>query len=404
LKLLGEKADAAAVAASSDIPWDIARLSAAPQFEWIDASGPVRSLFYTGEPYDGKPTRVFAYYTSPATLEGRAPRDGEKFPAVVLLHGGGGTAFAEWAERWAKRGYAAIAMDLAGHRPLEGKNAHDGGNRERLPDGGPNQGDDEKFGSIGKPITEQWSYHAVAAGVLAHSLVRSFPEVDAERTAVTGISWGGYLTCIVAGVDDRFKAAVPVYGCGFLQENSAWLDRLAQMTPDDRERWVTLWDPSQYLPSVSMPILFVNGTNDFAYPLDSYMKSFDAVPGDKQLCVTVNMPHSHPDGWAPQEIGLFVDSQLREGPPLPEVGEVAIADGRATTTATGPLKLKSASLHVTTDTGPINQRTWQSITATIDGEKITVDAPVAGATAWFVTVIDERDAVASSRVYFAEAK
>lgn len=404
LKLLGEKADAAAVAANSDIPWDLARLSAAPEFEWIDASAPVRSLFFTAEPYNGKPTRVFAYYASPATLDGRAPRDGEKFPAVVLLHGGGGTAFREWAELWAKRGYAAIAMDLAGHRPLEGKNAHDGGNRERLPDGGPNQGDDEKFGSIGKPITEQWSYHAVAAGVLAHSLVRSFAEVDAERTAVTGISWGGYLTCIVAGVDDRFQAAVPVYGCGYLQENSAWLDRLSQMTPDDRERWVTLWDPSQYLPSVSMPILFVNGTNDFAYPLDSYMKSFDAVPGDKQLCVTVNMPHSHPAGWAPQEIGLYIDSKLRDGPPLPVVGDITIAAGRATTTATSPLKLKSASLHATTDTGPINQRTWQSIAATIDGEKITVDAPVAGATAWFVTVTDERDAVASSRVYFAEAK
>ena len=84
-----------------------------------------------------------------------------------------------------------------------------------MPDGGPNQGDDEKFGSIDKPPTEQWSYHAVAAAIRGHSLIRSFPEVDAQRTAVTGISWGGYLTCIVAGLDSRFKAAVPVYGCGF---------------------------------------------------------------------------------------------------------------------------------------------------------------------------------------------
>src|SRR5437588_585808 len=81
-------------------------------------------------------------------------------------------------------------------------------------DGGPDQGDDEKFGSVDKPVAEQWPYHAVAAVVRAHSLVRSFPEVDADRTAVTGISWGGYLTCIVAGIDPRFKAAVPVYGCG----------------------------------------------------------------------------------------------------------------------------------------------------------------------------------------------
>ena len=33
---------------------------------------------------------------------------------ALLVHGGEGTAFREWAELWAKRGYAAIAMDLAG--------------------------------------------------------------------------------------------------------------------------------------------------------------------------------------------------------------------------------------------------------------------------------------------------
>src|SRR5439155_22684356 len=113
-----------------------------------------------------------------------------------------------------------------------------------------------------------WTYHAVAAVMRGHSLLRSLPNVDPERVGVTGISWGGYLTCIVAGVDNRFKAAVPVYGCGFLHENSVWLDRFAKMTPEQRKRWTTLWDPSVYLPAVTMPILFVNGTNDFAYPLD----------------------------------------------------------------------------------------------------------------------------------------
>ncbi len=30
-----------------------------------------------------------------------------------------------------------------------------------------------------------------------------------------GDQLGGYLTCIVAGLDHRLKVAVPVYGCGF---------------------------------------------------------------------------------------------------------------------------------------------------------------------------------------------
>ena len=159
---------------------------------WI-LKAPVRSMLYAGEPYEGKATHVFAYYATPGTLAGDTSRD-KDLPAVVLVHGGGGTAFREWAELWVKRGYAAIAMDLAGNRPMEGKNPHEPKIGSDLSDGGPDQGDEEKFGNIDKAVTEQWSYHAVAAAIRAHSLIRSFPEVDPERTAVTGISWGGYLT------------------------------------------------------------------------------------------------------------------------------------------------------------------------------------------------------------------
>ena len=91
----------------------------------------------------------------------------------------------------------------------------------RLSNGGPNQGHPEKFDSIGGDLYDDWPYHALASVMRAHSLLRSFPDVDAERTAVTGISWGGYTTCLVASVDDRFKAAVPVYGCGFLFEGES---------------------------------------------------------------------------------------------------------------------------------------------------------------------------------------
>ncbi|MCB9875147.1 MAG: alpha/beta fold hydrolase [Planctomycetaceae bacterium] len=379
------------------MPWDLDELSKPPEFAWQDIKSSVRSLSYAGEPYQGKPTRVFAYYASPGTLNANILLD-RNLPAVVLVHGGGGTAFREWAELWAKRGYAAIAMDLAGYRPHEGVNQHQRENRTRLEEGGPDQGDDEKFGSVDKDPAEQWPYHAVANVIRAHSLIRSFASVDSNRTAVTGISWGGYLTCIVSGVDSRFKAAVPVYGCGFLHENSAWLDRFGRMTAEQRERWVTLWDPSRYLPAVSMPILFVNGTNDFAYPLDSYMKSIAAVPGEKQFCITVKMPHGHPAGWAPPEIGLFIDSHLQGGQPLATVDSLRITDGKAQTTYQSEVPITKAELHFTTDTKPINQREWQSTPATISSEVINADAPPADTTAWFFALTDSRGAVSSSTV------
>jgi cephalosporin-C deacetylase-like acetyl esterase len=382
------------------IPWDLKKLSEPPTFEWVDDKGPVRSLFYEGETYGDNPTRVFAYYGTPATARLSAS-DNQRFPAVVLLHGGGGTAYREWVLMWAKRGYAAIAMDLAGHRPLEGVSPHDLQNRARLVDGGPDQGPEEKFGNIGKALTTQWTYHAVAAAIRAHSLIRSFPEVDPERTAVTGISWGGYLTAIVAGVDGRFKAAVPVYGCGFLHENSAWLNHFARMTAQQRDQWVKLWDPSIYLPSVKMPILFINGTNDSAYPLDSYMKSYAAVPGTKQLRITVNMPHSHQDGWAPVEIGRFIDSYLRGGHALPKAGKLETVGKKIKLEYTSAGKV-TAQFHFTISRGPINKLEWRSTPAIVSAENITADAPPHEAIAWFFTLTDDEGATISSEVVFKE--
>ena len=371
-------------------PWDLTDLSQPPHFEWIDCKDKVWSLYYQGKSYQGKPTRIFAYYANPATLTGEPVKD-YKFPAVVLVHGGGGTAFREWVQLWAKRGYAAIAMDLAGCGP----------DRKRLPDGGPGQSDQEKFGAIDQPVENHWTYHAVANVILAHSLIRSFKEVDASRTAVTGISWGGYLTCIVAGLDNRFKSAVPVYGCGFLHENSVWLNQFAKMTPQQKDKWIRLWDPSMYIGSATMPIFFVNGTNDFAYPLDSYSKTYHLMKGKRNFRITVNMPHGHKQGWAPGEIGLFIDQYLKSGIPLPIVMRPKVVDEEVHFTVKSKTDLTSANLHYTTGTVPINKLKWENIPARVDGKRIISAAPPDETTIWFLTVSDSRGAIVSSELIFS---
>jgi len=374
----------------STTPWDLIALSQSPEYEWSGRQSPVWSLYYEGEPYKNHSTRVFAYYASPATLEAKSV--GEKaYPAVVLVHGGGGTAFREWAELWAKRGYAAIAMDLAGCGP----------ERKRLADGGPGQSDKEKFGAIDEPARDQWTYHAVANVILAHSLIRGFKDVDASRTAVTGISWGGYLTCIVAGLDNRFKAAVPVYGCGFLHENSVWLNQFAKMTPQQKDRWIQLWDPSMYVGSAAMPVFFVNGTNDFAYPLDSYSRTYGLVKDKRNFRITVNMPHSHQHGWAPKEIGLFIDQYLRGGIPLATVMMPQLTNGKVRAKVKSKTALASANLRYTTGTIPINKLDWESVPARIESKFVVSPVPPDEATIWFLTVTDNRQATVSSELVFA---
>jgi len=371
-------------------PWDLAALSTAPAYEWSAQEGPVWSLYYAGEAYRGKPTRVFAYYASPATLDAERT-DNERFPAVVLVHGGGGTAFKEWAELWARRGYAAIAMDLGAcgpeHKPLS--------------DGGPNQTDDTKFGAIDESPQDQWTYHSVANVILAHSLIRSFKDVDAKRTALTGISWGGYLTCIVAGLDSRFKAAVPVYGCGYLHENSVWLDRFARMTAQQKDKWVRLWDPHMYIGSAQMPVFFVNGTNDFAYPLDSYARTYGLVKGQRNIRITVNMPHGHQQGWAPKEIGLFIDQYLKDDLPLPSIQKPKLAAGRIHARIRSKIPLTAAHLHYTSGTTPINKLDWETRPASLDDRQLISCAVPDDATIWFLTVTDDREAIVSSELVFA---
>jgi len=347
------------------MPWNLDKLSEAPQFQWLEKAPKVQALRYVGEPYHGKPTQVFAYYATPATVSGDAKSTGP-WPAVVLVHGGGGSAFPQWVELWARRGYVAISMDLAGMQPDRAAPG-DPKKRMRLRDGGPDQGHIQKFEVFGTgPVTDDWSYHAVANVILAHSLIRSFPEVDKTRTALTGISWGGYTTCIVASIDSRFKAAVPVYGCGFLDENSAWLNEFEKLGPEKTARWVKIYDPGQYLPACRVPLFFVGGTNDFAYPLDSYMKSYNAAGNTaRQIREQVKMPHGHEPGWAPKEIGVFIDSVLLEKPKLPQVSLPVQEDRKVTATVTDAA-IASANVQFTVDENEVNKHEWQSADATID--------------------------------------
>jgi PhoPQ-activated pathogenicity-related protein len=271
--------------------------------------------------------------------------------------------------------------------------------------------------------SDDWPFHAAASVMRAHSLLRSFPEVDAEHTAVTGISWGGYTTCLVASLDDRFKAAVPVYGCGFLHEGESVQKPSIDKLGEHKAKWVKEYDPGSLLPRCRVPIFFVNGTNDVHYVLDSYMKSYNVIPGEKHIRIQVKMPHGHPPGWAPQEIGIFIDSKckgitpvvgakdgLKTEQPLPTLGEPVIkADEIEVSCKAWVNNIKKAELNYTTDAGLRSKREWKSLQAKITmnsltmsppvfGYKITAPKPPSEANTWYLSVTDSRDAMVSTKV------
>jgi cephalosporin-C deacetylase-like acetyl esterase len=377
------------VSSDKNLLWDLDQLYKPPKMKWFKHEGPIYSLVYQGLPYKGKDTEVFAYYATPGTLSG-VPDSDKNLPGIVLINGSSGHAEEGWVKLWAGAGYAALSIDLLGCGP----------NTAPLPTGGPQV----SYQSLGGPDTDyldfDWNYHAVAKVILAHSLLMDFKEVDPNRTAMEGNSLGGQIACVVASLDNRFKAAVSVYGCGYLYENGLFADKLAKMQEAQRNKWIQSFDPSNYLSSITIPMLFVTGATDWCYPLDIYVKSYRLVKGSRNICMFPFLFHGG-SGYLVKEMPMFIGHYCRNSAPLPTLSHPEIINGQVLVKDKSYTRLSNALLHYTTDKGPYPTRKWYSreIT-TIVGSTIYSEKPPVNTSAWFITVTDEHNANVSSEVIF----
>lgn len=358
--------------------WDSEEIGQKPSFRVISCDS-VLGIIYSGLNFESQPQSVFAYYATPGLLKGDRSID-KNLPAVVLVHGGGGCAFKEWALLWAKRGYAAIAMDLRGNGP----------DKKHIENGFVEPDNKTPYFEVDRPLRNQWMFQSVANVILAHNLIIQFPEIDKERTAIAGISWGGIITCIVAGLDQRYKAAVSVYGCGFLNESGRMKTELFHLTEENRNKWMNLYEPSGYIKQCKFPVLFVNGTNDVHFYLTSLKKTFNLLEHG-ELCVKPDLKHSHRWGWGNEEIFGFIDNQLNGTPPLPVIGPAKRDGDVVRAKVKYEVPLKQAFLYYTTDTTSLlESRIWQTQKATVLKNSICSSLPADKATMWFFSVTDQR--------------
>jgi len=176
----------------------LGRLTAPPAVYPADgfaSDGTLKPLFFEALPWKGNPTRVFAWLGVPSAHNG-------KLPAIVLVHGGGGTAYKEWVRRWNDRGFAAVSIAVEGQTDERDPQGPRGASWKRHAWAGPAR--TQIYGDSAEPLADQWMFHAVADTVLAHSLLRSLPDVDRDKVGLMGISWGGVIVSTVIGIDDRF--------------------------------------------------------------------------------------------------------------------------------------------------------------------------------------------------------
>ena len=262
----------------------------------------VQAYFLQSVSYDGAPTYVFAFVGIPPTATKDNP-----VPGVVLVHGGGGTAFYDWVKMWNDRGYAAIAIDTEGRSPTEGASlsSHSNVSFESTKHHGPSN---SGYSDYAKPANEQFLYHAIAGTIVANSFLSSFEQVDSGKIGLTGISWGGVIATNAAAYDDRFAFAAPVYGAVAMTGTSGIFGTLYNTYP----RCSYLWDSVEILRNCRTPMLFVNWDGDPFFKVDATEKCANTAMNARMILIP-ELQHGHKQGASIEEIFTFADNVLQRG-------------------------------------------------------------------------------------------
>jgi dienelactone hydrolase len=164
---------------------------------------------------DGSVERVPVVILRPAKVK-------EKLPAVVVLHGTGGStnAMIPYLEELCKRGLIGVAIDARYH-----------GERSS---GGKGSGDYQKAilkawqTKAGEPMEHPFYYDTVWDLWRLVDFLETRPEIDKSRLGMIGFSMGGIQTWLAASVDERIRVTVPaiaVQSFRWSLENDLWQGR-----------------------------------------------------------------------------------------------------------------------------------------------------------------------------------
>ncbi len=330
---------------------ELGKLTSAPapvDAEGFEHSDNIRAIFFDGLDYEAKPTKVFAWLGLPKNRS-------DKVPGIVLVHGGGGTAFRTWVQKWNQQGFAAIAIAHEGQ--VERRDEHRKWEKHQW--AGPWRRGHYK--DVDKPLKDQWMYHAVADTILANSLLRALPEVDGDHVGVMGVSWGGVITSTVMGIDARFDFAIPTYGCGHMADAKNHWGRALGTNSFYRE----VWDPVHYLPAAKMPAMWFSWPEDHHFPLDSQSASYRASRGDYMVALLPGMKHSTAASWNPPDSYAFAQSIVDTGDPWCRQLQSKMDSGSIEVTFSSSKPLDRAVLISTTDTGFTGKRKWNETPANL---------------------------------------
>lgn len=195
-------------------------------------------------------TEIQGWYILPAGYE-----EGQKVPLALNIHGGphvmwSDSARSMWHE-WqlhAARGYAVFYCN---------------------PRGGDGYGE-----AFQRALHADWGDVAMTDIMAGVDALLEKGYVDETRMAVTGGSYGGYMTAWIVGHTDRFAAAVSQRGVYNLTSFYGTSDVPILISSEfDAEPWEDpekLWEhsPLAYAHNIKTPLLIIHSENDFRVPIE----------------------------------------------------------------------------------------------------------------------------------------
>jgi len=177
-------------------------------------------------------------------------------PLLLWVHGGPMSSWNAWSWRWnpwlmAARGYAVL-----------------------LPDPALSTGYGQEFIARGY---RDWGTRPFADIMAATEPVLARPDIDADRVAMMGGSYGGYMANWIAGHTDRFKAIVSHAGLWALDQMFGTTDHPMFWRPQfgDPLTQPEMYEknsPNRHLERIRTPMLVIHGNKDYRVPVGEALR------------------------------------------------------------------------------------------------------------------------------------
>jgi len=323
-----------AAATFAEVPPDTEILS-----EKVENGVRITELKFNGGVIEGKPTRIYAWYTRPDKAG--------KVPAVLNIHGAG-LQVLKPNLNYPANGFACLSIDWAGPA------------KERKVPRTPPYSEFESNGNMADALSGKWTLRGVKRDGIRYGVIfarrgleflRSRPEVDKDHIFTAGASAGAHLSLLLVGLEPGIKASVVKYGTGYIRDLpgffGGYFGPVSLCSKAEQDEWLSCYDPQYLIKNCKSKVLLLSGTDDIFFWMPVVLKTWREIPGWKRLLIRPNDCYQLV-GDEPISVRFFRDavSGTLDGWPLPDAPTLKIADGKLLFSAkiASAKPLKSVSL------------------------------------------------------------